>query len=128
MKHAMMGQFIQTGTNRFTEVREAARLGLRRYMSPAERPGAVSKAGRSATRTMPVGKTATAGRAPAPSQTRRAPPRDIVEAMRRGMSNAEINALVERRALHRPRNLLEAGVELWSVADWHAARQRDLVW
>ena len=120
---------IQVAPTQWLDEALAARQGLRRYVPPA---AAVPK--RSAVRAASGGKTAAVikaappNKARAPAPTRSSPPRDIVQAMRRGMSNAEIDALVARRVLRRPRNLLEAGAELWSVADWRAARERGLIW
>jgi hypothetical protein len=55
-------------------------------------------------------------------------PRDIPDAMRRGMTNAVIHGLIAVGALHRPGNLEEAGYLMWGCDDWHEALRRGLVW
>jgi hypothetical protein len=123
-KYVMTGPgLIQVGPTRFMDARLAAKEGVRRYV-----PRAAGASARPVAATAVI-KTGAPTKTPAPRPSKaRSTPRDIPAAMRLGLSNAEIDALVAQRVLHRPRNLMEAGYLLWAVDDWQEAKRRGFVW
>ena len=122
------GQFTRTGLHRWTNTALAAELGLQPYV-PAATAAPKRAAAPGLLKLVAPSKRATpaALKPPSASPTRDMP-RDIPAAMIAGLSNSQINALVAKGALPRPKNLADASAALWPVGAWREALRRDLVW
>lgn len=109
--------FVQIGPNRWADRAYAARAGLRPYHPPAA--------------PSPPRAAAARGKTPASRSTSRVAdtrpdPRDIAEAMQRGMANDEIETLIARGVLRRPR--LPEAIRTWPMDAPREALRRGLVW
>jgi len=120
MIQKLLAGLIQTGPNTWTDAGDAARRGLPRYVLSA--PSVKTVAPTPKPRAAAV-KTKAPSKPPARSN-----PRDIPDAMRRGRSNREIEALIARGVVHRPRSFVHASAAAWPIGAWQEAQRRGLVW